>query len=492
MKLLTVLLAVSVALAASARAPRPLQAREGGLSDDWMQQQYKFALERIDLSMQQPGGAPGAVVAAPSKSNPDYWYFWVRDGSLTLDYIHHLLVSGNNPQFRRQQLEDFAAFSRHLQLTDNPSGPASGAGIGEPKFNLDGTAFTGGWGRPQDDGPAIRAFALTRYANTLLKEGKDVSYLYRAEMPPTTVIKADLEYVAHYWQETCFDIWEEVKGHHFYTRLVQRRALLEGADLARRLNDAAAADFYVQQANAIESYMDYYWDSNRKLLVTTLDRDGGLDYKNSQIDVQVVLAALHAAGSDDYLGPTSDRIQATAVQVINSFKNLYPINTQHPDLGTAIGRYPEDQYTGTGTGQGNAWVLATAAIAEVYYKSALRYRQQSKIPVTNNNLAFFQMAIRGQFSISAGEVINSKDTRFNNLLDAMVAEADRYMARIQFHTAADRNLHEQMDRYSGYMTGATHLTWSYVAYSTAYEARQAVVKAALQEKRRGFLSESAI
>lgn len=52
----------------------------------------------------------------------------------------------------------------------NPSGDLqpSGKGLGEPKFNVDMTEFTGSWGRPQRDGPALRATAMISYANWLI------------------------------------------------------------------------------------------------------------------------------------------------------------------------------------------------------------------------------------------------------------------------------------------------------------------------------------
>ncbi len=47
-----------------------------------------------------------------------------------------------------------------LQTVSNPSGDLSdGRGLGEAKYEVDGSAFTGGWGRPQRDGPALRAIA---------------------------------------------------------------------------------------------------------------------------------------------------------------------------------------------------------------------------------------------------------------------------------------------------------------------------------------------
>lgn len=58
-------------------------------------------------------------------------------------------------------IEDYIKAQAGLQGVSNPSGDlVSGAGLGEPKFMIDGSAFTGPWGRPQRDGPALRAIAL--------------------------------------------------------------------------------------------------------------------------------------------------------------------------------------------------------------------------------------------------------------------------------------------------------------------------------------------
>ena len=54
------------------------------------------------------------------------------------------------------EIESYIAAQAHLQTFSNPSGGLSSGGLGEPKFNVDETAFTGAWGRPQRDGPALR------------------------------------------------------------------------------------------------------------------------------------------------------------------------------------------------------------------------------------------------------------------------------------------------------------------------------------------------
>ena len=38
-------------------------------------------------------------------------------------------------------------------------------------------------------------------------------------------------------QMQVYDLWEEIKGHHFFTDMFSRRALLEGAKLANKMED---------------------------------------------------------------------------------------------------------------------------------------------------------------------------------------------------------------------------------------------------------------
>jgi hypothetical protein len=71
---------------------------------------------------------------------------------------------------------------------------SSGTGLGEPKFNVDETAFTGSWGRPQRDGPALRATALIAYSKWLVSNG----YTSTASSLIWPIIQNDLSYVAQY------------------------------------------------------------------------------------------------------------------------------------------------------------------------------------------------------------------------------------------------------------------------------------------------------
>ena len=123
----------------------------------------------------------------------------------------------------RSLIDDFTTAEAGLQQTSNPSGSVSTGGLGEPKFNIDGTAFTGPWGRPQrgrylnnpthkvtsmptvpascPDGPALRSTALITYANWLLANGNGTSYVQQTLWPS---IKLDLDYVQNNWNQSTY------------------------------------------------------------------------------------------------------------------------------------------------------------------------------------------------------------------------------------------------------------------------------------------------
>jgi glucoamylase len=88
------------------------------------------------------------VIASPNTVNPNYLYTWVRDSSLVFKVIADQFSRGEDNSLRRQ-IEDFIAAEAALQQVSNPSGTVKTGGLGEPKFNIDGTAYTDSWGRPQ-------------------------------------------------------------------------------------------------------------------------------------------------------------------------------------------------------------------------------------------------------------------------------------------------------------------------------------------------------
>jgi len=69
---------------------------------------------------------------------------------------------------------DYVHAQARLQTVSNPSGTflPAGLGLAEPKYQVDGTRFNGAWGRPQRDGPALRAIALMTFSNWLIDNGQ--------------------------------------------------------------------------------------------------------------------------------------------------------------------------------------------------------------------------------------------------------------------------------------------------------------------------------
>jgi glucoamylase len=435
-----------------------------------------------------PGAAPGSVTAASaatSADQPDYSYNWIRDSAITMDQVLSLYQQGaaqsSDQATYYQRLLDYVSFSRQLQLTPNPSGAADDLGLGEPKFNLDGSAYEASWGRPQNDGPALRAVTLIRFANQLLSENDatKAAYvrqsLYDGQLPSNSVIKNDLEYVAHHWQDPSFDLWEEIEGTHFFTQMVQRRAMVDGAALASALGDVGAAEFYQEQATALDQAIQQHWDPSRGILVETINLVSGFD-KPSGLDSAVVLGALRGATSDRFMSVTDDEVFATAEKLRQSFASLYPINqtVQNWDgqpIGTGIGRYPEDTFNGSPERSGgNPWFLTTLGFAEFYYQCANLWQadQQIVISATNGPILAALPGYSGG-ALSPGETVLASDSRFAGLIAALRAAGDGEFSRALYHAANDGSMSEEFDRDTGFMTSAPNLTWSYAAFLSALQ-----------------------
>jgi len=440
----------------------------GGISlEDWISFEAPTALTGLLRNISAPGTAKGAVVASPSQSNPNYFYHWVRDAALVMDEVVIQYEGSGNSKSRKQYsniLLDYIQFSRLNQETPNLSG-----GLGEPKFHPDGAAYNESWGRPQDDGPALRAITLIHLARVWLKEGKENwvrEKLYNGSKH--SIVKKDLEYVSSHWRNTSFELWEEVKGHHFHTRMVQYRALKEGAELARLLGDGKAADWYFTQSSQMEPELLRHWNPSKRILVNTLDRDEGLDYKFSELDSSVVLGVLHGHTAEGIISLSDDRVLATVKALEDVFYKIYLIN-QNGEPGIAIGRYPEDRYDGYSSGgTGNPWFIGTSAFAEFYYRLAGELEKRSEIKINSTNRSFF-------WDLKAFKehhpVYKKGSVQFNEMVKLARVKGDTFLTRVKYHVDGTGSMSEQINRESGFMQGARDLTWSYAAFLSAIRYR---------------------
>lgn len=379
----------------------------------------------------------GALLASPSGQDPNYRFHWVRDSALTWKALLDVARARETPPDVRENIlanaENWVRFEAGLQETPKLTG------LGEPRFELDGRANFDPWGRPQNDGPALRALAMMELAEVWMSSGRRnevETKLYGGRLPARGLIKRDLEFVAHHWNEQSFDLWEEEKGLHFYTLQSQKTALEKGAAFALRFSDPGAAAYYLDQAKRIEESLKRFVSIDGNILGYAIERSAPLPHKQSPLDIAVILAAIQTwdGGFRVHLRAAYGTLKALTADA----ETRYSINSVRTDgrgigLGVALGRYPEDRYTGTGFGEANPWFLATLASAEFLCR----------------------LSVEPTLSDSRTQLLRLADRQFN---------------RVHHHMLADGGLPEQFDRTTGYVRGARDLTWSYASYLTAYRA----------------------
>ncbi|EIW71627.1 hypothetical protein TREMEDRAFT_37964 [Tremella mesenterica DSM 1558] len=500
--------------------------QDAGL-DSWIQSERTIARQRIGRNIGPILGAgEGLIVASPSwgqyQDEPDYYYTWTRDAALTIstllaDFLPTPYLTPWNfaPQKYNMSegdvrleplLREYVNGQASLQVVQNPSGNLFTGGLSEPKFHVDGTAFTGAWGRPQRrDGPALRALALIPYAHYLLDRAwpTDITYVLKHLWDPHSlreqgsVIKNDLEEVGGSWSKSGFDLWEELNGYHLFTLLVSYRALQAGSILARRLNDTGAADYYISQSKTLATYLpDFltpeYWTANlpSNHIFTNKSTTGtpakspekrSLEVKSrgyfplrrdrTGLDCAFLLSLIHAGG--DILPVSAPESLETVWKYVKSFEGIYQINQGSWTNGWAVGRYAEDVYNGVGIGQGNPWFICTFSTAQVLYSAQSDFHSQGSIQVSNTTVDVWA-DILGVPSATLNHTAiwkaGSSDGMFDRATKALIAVGDAYMDVGKKYAVGGR-MKEEIDRHDGHEVGARDLTWSYASFLSAARAR---------------------
>jgi glucoamylase len=430
----------------------------------------------------------GSVLAARQVAfydpDPDYFFHWLRDSALIVDAVRNLLSDSRRSAEAAQKFRHFLQFSlrlrelsgggllrgndfrRHVDpallkyvRTDTELQQVEGERtLGEARYNPDGTLDIIQWPRPQNDGPALRALTVLRYRRTELARDIDVSALMQA------LVSGDLAYTVRHRATPCFDTWEEELGHPYYTRLVQRAALLEGAAWARELGHDEDATRYDEAARELATVLDGYWSADRGHYVSRAGIAGG--DPNKALDSATMLAVLHAglpSGPHSILDP---RVQATWRQLERLFASGYPINRNlQRGLGPAFGRYKGDVYY-----HGGAWYVATLAFAELNFRLAEAIGRGATILATPDNAAFLT-AIGNEQPLSPGQLRLDAAQR-HRLFLGLLEQGDAIMATVQRYTPATGELSEQFDQETGEQRSAKNLSWSYAAFVTAFTARR--------------------
>lgn len=259
----------------------------------------------------------------------------------------HEFLAGNTSL--EKLIHQYITSQAKLQTVTNPSGSLSdGSGLGEPKFNINLTAYTGPWGRPQREGPAVRASALLAYGNHLIEQGQRDKAIQNV----WPVVRNDLSYVGQYWNQTGFDLWEEVNATSFFTTAVQHKALVEGQAFAEALGQTCKG---CTVAPALLCHLQEYWNGTTIVsnFPTANDAQG-----RSGVDINSVLTSIHvfdpAARCDDVtFQPCSSRALSNHKVLVDSFRTIYGVNKgRTAGKAAAVGRYQEDVFMG-----GNPWYV---------------------------------------------------------------------------------------------------------------------------------------
>lgn len=110
------------------------------------------------------------------------------------------------------------------------------------------------------------------YANYLIQHG----HAQTAKATIWPIISNDLSYVAQYWNETGYDLWEEVAGTSFFTVLAQYRALVQGNHIANRLGESCPGCIAEQKQVAC-FIANNFWQADKGYIRSNIN---GGDYRS--------------------------------------------------------------------------------------------------------------------------------------------------------------------------------------------------------------------
>jgi glucoamylase len=374
----------------------------------------------------------GMVVAAPDHNTGpggDYYYAWMRDGALSMN----ALLQTSDLDAVETKMDHWVDWVERSYKQDDPTG---GDIMTEPKFNIpDGTPFSGGWCRPQNDGPGLRAITLMAYAD------KKPDVASRA----WELVKMQLDWVVTGYKSNGCDLWEEVQSNDFFwNRYTMRKALQLGSDFANKVGkDSDRAAKYAQTAKEISDALSDHIEDDGFVFEST----------NRKIDTAVIEAFNVGDMEDGLFGPLSREAIMTLVGLAKNFCNEYDLNQQAAkgDIpGVLFGRYKGDSYDG-----GNPWVLLTASAATLMYRQAAAMAAGGKIEDATAS--------------SALEALLGQDVTAENLLGG----GDAILNRMRTFLSNGLHMNEQIDRNSGSLTSAKDLTWNYANVLKAMKARSA-------------------
>jgi glucoamylase len=275
----------------------------------------------------------GTIIASPSKSDPNYYYHWIRDSALTMRVIVNLYK-------KTKELKYLEIILKYINTEYKLIDLDTLSGIGEPKFNVNKTCFNDNWGRPQNDGPALRGIIMIEIARLL---EKDYNYIVKNIIHP--ILIKDMQYTMENIDKPCFDLWEEKYGYHFYTRLVIAKFIKE-------YNKYILKNYNCINIQKIKEYINHHIGKDR--IISSFDNNGKIIRYS---DASIFMALNHI----DYDQDIFPKKYYTFIDK-NILDLIFYFNKKYEHNYNMIGRYEGDNYY-----NGQSWIICTVGLMS-YFK----------------------------------------------------------------------------------------------------------------------------
>lgn len=376
----------------------------------------KICLKHILKNIKSLPCSPGTIIASPSTSDPDYYYHWTRDAALTVLCLVRLL---SNQEFENEHQEIYdnvlSYIFHEIDLVRNyPSD------LGEPKFYVNGKPYDKPWGRPQNDGPPIRGYALTEFAFYQLKKGNPQfinKNLINFDEYEGILLK-DYEFIKHNFDKNSFDLWEEVLGKHYFTLEMTYQFLKNLKKLCNIYQENILVNeismYLIKTKELLNEFYQKYWFSS-------IDIQN--DHQRQWIDFANILAFNYSNINynpflNSHIGPTVLKIVRENKEKFGLIEGIIP-----------FGRYKEDVYY-----QGPPWILLTIGFAQFL-------KRLQKVSLIINLDSWYH------------ELLSEIGEDYHNKLEKFIEKF--YIKNNNLSESFDKNLTD---------ISAKHLTWSYSSY----------------------------
>ena len=269
-----------------------------GFTDEFYNIMYDYYEANLNID------GSGAVVAAPDQETPggSYYYHWMRDAGLSIKAW--LDINDNDYESVKTVLDAYAGWVKKVQHKTDPNDIDVRI---EPKFEIpSGEPYTGGWCRPQTDGPALRAMAMAKWGMVVANSGSgDTQEIWG-------IVEYDIAWILDNWEQLGCDLWEEVRSDDFFfNRMAYIYSLNAIADFGDMIGESGAK--YRDLAEEIKAATMTHWKDGFLYESTNRPYDG---------------AVIHSIATfGQYLFPPESEEAAATINVLTkAFCLEYPIN----------------------------------------------------------------------------------------------------------------------------------------------------------------------